>query len=461
MLTVSAQIRRIRVYLRSIVSLKNAKGELRCCYNRVFVAIISPTGNREADLAVEFSDIACPGCGCLCDDLVVSVQDNRIVATENACAAGQQWWQEHSASHLPPTMVHGGESSLAEAVAATVDLLQRSRAPHVCIAGGCGVETQRAAIELAEAIGGTCDTLGSPLHEAATLAFQTVGQSAATLGELRNRADLFLFWRSDPGTSHPRFMERFVDTAGSFVAGGRADRKLIVIDDKQTPTAELADEFIELPWEDDLATIAQLRAYLRDSSQADAAEPRIRQLLQVMSSCRYGVVCLGEGFESQPDTRQVVESLFELVRELNEQTRFVAQVMGGPAMSEVLTWQTGFPMSVSFADGFPRYGPNEYSLEPLLERGESDCLLVVGDSGKLNLSERATESLISVPVIAVGNICQDNVKPEVSFASAMDGIHCEAVAFRMDEVPVPLRAVLESTLPTKATILRNIGEALR
>ena len=67
-----------------------------------------------------------------------------------------------------------------EAVARAVEILKQSRAPLVCTKGDCGVDTQRAAIEFAEAIGGTFDPIGSALHKAATLAFQTVGQSSAT-----------------------------------------------------------------------------------------------------------------------------------------------------------------------------------------------------------------------------------------------------------------------------------------
>jgi formylmethanofuran dehydrogenase subunit B len=58
------------------------------------------------------------------------------------------------------------------------------------------IEAQRAALQVAEAIGATVDS------GASTLAFQELGASTATLGEL-SRARLTVLWRADPETTHP------------------------------------------------------------------------------------------------------------------------------------------------------------------------------------------------------------------------------------------------------------------
>ena len=71
-----------------------------------------------------------------------------------------------------------------------------------------------------------------------TLAVQRVGKVSASLGEVKNRADVVVFWGSDPVVTHPRHFERYsVDPPGRFVPRGRAERTLMVADLERTATA--------------------------------------------------------------------------------------------------------------------------------------------------------------------------------------------------------------------------------
>jgi formylmethanofuran dehydrogenase subunit B len=46
----------------------------------------------------------------------------------------------------------------------------------------------------------------------------------------------------------------------------------------------------------------------------------------------------------------------------------------------------------------------------------------------------------------------------VSFTTAVYGVHRRGTAYRMDGVPIPLRAVLDSSLPSDAEVLMAINE---
>ena len=89
---------------------------------------------------------------------------------------------------------------------------------------------QRSAVRLADELGATIDTTASTCHAPSIMAVQAVGESTATLGEIKNRSDLVIYWGSDPLVSHPRHLERFVDAPGMFVPAGRRDRHLVVVD---------------------------------------------------------------------------------------------------------------------------------------------------------------------------------------------------------------------------------------
>jgi formylmethanofuran dehydrogenase subunit B len=127
----------------------------------------------------------------------------------------------------------------------------------------------------------------------------------------------------------------------------------------------------------------------------------------------------------------------------------------------VLCWQTGFPFSVSLSRGYPRYNPGEYTADNLLERGEVDAVVLVGSEGVEKLSRAAQAALVRIPVVVLdypGVEC--GLAPRVDFTTAVYGIHRRGTAYRMDEVPIPLRQVLDSPLPSDDEILTAIGRHL-
>ena len=69
-----------------------------------------------------------------------------------------------------------------------------------------------------------------------------VGQVSSTLGEVRDRADLVVFWDVDPVATHPRHFERYsVEPLGRFVDRGRGGRMVVVIGQEMTATAAASD----------------------------------------------------------------------------------------------------------------------------------------------------------------------------------------------------------------------------
>lgn len=152
---------------------------------------------------------------------------------------------------------------------------------------------QRAVCELADQLGGIVDTTASLGHGPSILAFQSAGESTSTLGEVRHRADLVIYWGCDPVLSHPRHMERIVDTAGLAVPSGRAGRHVVVVDCERTATAERADEFLQVESGSDLEVLSVLRMLLagrvpRCDSVGGLSIRTLSQLADRMRAARYG-----------------------------------------------------------------------------------------------------------------------------------------------------------------------------
>jgi formylmethanofuran dehydrogenase subunit B len=98
----------------------------------------------------------------------------------------------------------------------------------------------------------------------------------------------------------------------------------------------------------------------------------------------------------------------------------------------------------------------------LLERGEVDACLFVGSESCGDLSIGAQQTVKKMPTIALDypNAAAP-LKATVQITTAIYGIHAPGTAYRMDEVPIPLRRLAPSDLPTDDEVLGKITTRLR
>jgi formylmethanofuran dehydrogenase subunit B len=263
-------------------------------------------------------------------------------------------------------------------------------------------------------------------------------------------------------------MERFVDATGHDIPLGRANRQVVVVDIEETATAHAADTFLRVQPGGDFELIWALRAAvggisIPEQAYGGIAWADIDQLARRMRTCRYGVVFFGLGLTRRGIAHANVEALLRLVTDTNAYARFAARRMRIPGdvtgADSVLAWQTGYPFSVNLARGYPRYNPGEYSANQLLERREVDLVLLVGSEGFTQLSAAAQRVLLTLPTIVLDYpTATCPWQPDVHFTTAIYGIHRPGTAYRMDEVPIPLRAILQSELPADHEVLEAMRE---
>jgi formylmethanofuran dehydrogenase subunit B len=425
-----------------------------------------------------FEAVACPVCGCVCDDLRVTVELGRITRAEGACRLAEPWFLTQPGVQAPPALVEGRPVPLEVALDRAVAILRASRAPLVYGLSRSSTAGQQAAVRLADFLGATIDTTASLGHAPAILALQEVGESVCTLGEVRNRADLVIFWGSDPVESHPRHFERYsVDPTGEWTPHGRPDRTVVVVDVRPTATSARADLFLPVQPGRDFEALWALRALIRAGAAGESPGhpadpgadhgmplPLLADLARRMKACRFGIIFFGLGLSR--NGHRTVAALLSLVLDLNDYTRFYARrmrVSGDVAGADsVLCWQTGYPFSVNLARGYPRYNPGEFTANNLLERGEVDACLLVGSHGLRRLSPAALERLRSLPAIVLDAAAtEQRFTPAVRITTAVYGLHRPGTAYRMDEVPIPLSGVLPSDLPDDETVLTALLDRLR
>jgi len=101
----------------------------------------------------------CTFCGCVCDDIELHAEGDRIVKAANACSLGDAWFKNHTAERLfPDAMIDGQPATLDAAIEAAADHLYKANMPLVYGLSNITCEAQREAVALTELIGGVVDS---------------------------------------------------------------------------------------------------------------------------------------------------------------------------------------------------------------------------------------------------------------------------------------------------------------
>lgn len=433
--------------------------------------MIGPAGSQSAETVI--SDFACLQCGCDCDDLQVRVHEGKLLDIAGACPLATAWLDQ--LNREPLSSLTTPRSDWRAVIRDAASVLRNSRYPLIYGMSYTGIETQRAAIELAEVLRATIDTTASDGHGASVRALQTVGESTCSLGEARLRADLVIYWGCDPTSTHPRHLERYVRPTRPGVAGP-ANRRVLLVDvgDTVNQTAAHCDQTVHIPRSQQMASLIALRclvggrelpAELADTLPLSA----VQDLAVALQKCQFGIVYFGYGLIHEPLGHRHVEQLLRLVTDLNRGRRFYARRLRGPGnvagADSVLCWQSGYPFAVDYSRGYPRYNPEEYAAGSLLARGEADAVILVGSRCADVLPAAARQRLNDLPVLALDPLGDPIPGPDQSgralaprwqLRTATAGVHYPTNIYRMDEVPIRMRSALSTDLPTEAEILQQL-----
>jgi formylmethanofuran dehydrogenase subunit B len=306
------------------------------------------------------------------------------------------------------------------------------------------------------------------------LSGQERGYASATLGEIRNRADVVVFWAVDLDERYPRFASRYApEPTGAQVPAGRRSRTVVAVDVGGATTLADADQRITLEPVDEIAALSALQAITRAPDAGSVryegctgtAWDTARHLAPVLRSAHY----LALVYDAEPDERaarspQRFDALAALAQALNESTRCAAIALraGGnrSGADSVLTSQTGYPMAVDFARGSPRYAPYDGPGSTGSSRSETDVALVIGDATLL--PRDVALALSTVRTIAIGPHASEASLGALAIAvdTGTDGIHADGTALRTDDVFLPLRALLPGP-PSAAAMVRALAALVR
>ncbi|MGD0549308.1 MAG: formylmethanofuran dehydrogenase subunit B, partial [Candidatus Bathyarchaeia archaeon] len=335
-------------------------------------------------------DVLCTFCASGCDNLEITYDGRIIDSARNGCAISVSRFTTSDKSRLlKPLVRKAGKlrpTTFARGVDRAARILKNAKYPLLYGWSQTSCEAISKGIELTELVGGLIDNTTTSCHGPTILGVQDAGEATSTLGEVRHSADLVIYWGCNPVHSHPRHMNRFTVFSKGRFRKTRKDRKLIVVDVRQTDTAKLADRFIQVQPNGDYELLTALRTaingeQLEQDTIAGVPVETVEEIADMMMDCEFGALFFGLGLTMTAGKHRNTEAALTLVRDLNYVTKFVVVPMRGwfnvAGANEVSTWQTGYPYAVDLTQGYPKFNPGDTSAIDAITRGEVDAALVV------------------------------------------------------------------------------------
>ena len=420
-------------------------------------------------------DVLCPFCGCLCDDIKVEVEENQIVGVKRACRLGSSKIRGHERIKAPMIRVDGKlvETTYEDAYEKAARILLNAKRP--LLYGWCSTvcEAQKKGVLLAEELGAIIDSTATVCHGPSIIGIEEKGLAGSTLGQIKNRADLIVFWGSNPGEAHPRHAQRYSSNSqGKYTPEGRKGRKVIVVDVRKTRTAKNADKFIQIKPGTDYEIISALRMIVAGKGDtlpehiAGVSKADLEEVAEMMKSARFGSFLFGLGLTHTRGRYKNIDNALSLVAALNSHTKFVVMAMRGhynvTGFGQVCAWETGFPMSVDFSRGMPYFNPGETAACDVLGRRETDAMLVIAGDPASNFPKTVVEGMADIPVIQIDPFENPTTYlSDVVIPSAVAGVEVEGTAYRMDGLSLRMKKLVDSEYPSDEEILANVLECVR
>ena len=415
------------------------------------------TGRGGASAPSQVGHVTCLGCGCACDDIVLTIAGGRITAAQHACPLGVAWFGDGQVSDQ--IRVDGKTADLERALDRAAALAGEARGRLLVVLGAeLTASAYGTALALADTLGAVTDGAVSEPAAAGILAGQRRGRATATLGEIRNRADLIVYWAVDPDRRYPRYRSRYAAVPHALhLAEGAHPRAVVSVSVGGDAGPADADLRLALTPAQELAALAELRAGLRGRHLGGEALPSgVAELAERLIQAKYVAIVHDGEPSSEQRSPERTEALIGLTQALNGPTRAALSTLraGGNrnGAEAVSTWQTGFPFAVDFSRGAPRYQPHRRAGGP---GGLAPAAaLVVG--APESLPEALRESLQRVPVVVIGpRASAAPFAAKVAIDTGVAGIHEAGTGYRLDDVPLPLQAPLPGPRPAEA-ILRDL-----
>jgi len=398
-------------------------------------------------------NIICPVCGGSCDDIQVELGDGEITV-KNACKMGNAKFQEVVSSHRirDPMIKENGELKKADwndAITKAAEILTSAKRPLLFLGSETSCEAQEVGLHIGEYLGAAVDSNATICHGPTVMGIQESGIVGATAGQTKNRTNLSVYWGCNALESMPRHMSRYgIFPRGYWTKRGRFDRTVICVYPRKTPTAAAADLHIQLNPNSDYELFNALQTILNGKEPHPTVEritgvsiPEMKQMVEMMKDCNFGAVYVGLGVGSSYGKHRNVEAALNLIKELNNHTKFTIGALRGhcnvAGFNQIASYLYGYPFGLDFARGYPRYNPGEYTMVDVLRNRDVDAAFVMCADLVCHTPADCASYLAEIPMVCLDIApCPTTVASDVVLPGVIDAMESAGTFYRLDNVPI-------------------------
>src|SRR3990170_4613335 len=342
--------------------------------------------------------ITCTGCSLLCDDIDVVIENHRIKEVRNACRRGAAKLKG-CRDRLRPS-IDQTPADIDTSIKRAALILKNARSPMLYGWSNSTCEAQSNGIKLARKLNAIIDDTSSFCQGLLIEKVLKKKFRACSLDDVKNKADVLVYWGSDAQDSQPRHLSRvsYFPRGESRQRGYEEDRIAIAIDVRESNTAKICKgHFYRIPLKGDREFILSLIDALE--GKVPSYDPkRMLELASILKKAEFGVIFAGIGLTySIKDDIDILASLADKLPNIHIMPMVGHYTMRG--FNETLFKETGFVNRIKF-DGKAIHD-NRYAVVEALKQKSIDALLVVGSDPLSSLPRSILTHLRAIPVICI------------------------------------------------------------
>jgi formylmethanofuran dehydrogenase subunit B len=403
--------------------------------------------------------VVCTGCGCLCDDVQVEINGAHLGQIENACAKGAAYLQTaFNPERRAKSSIRGQGCSPEAAIDEAARLLFKAKRRLIFGLDNSTLETQALAIELARKIGAVIDDASSFSYGPLIERIIKKELPTCSLSEVKDKADLLLYWGANPTATHPRHLSRYTYYAYADFnpAGWYPKVTLCSIDVRQTELTTMSQPAFRIKPRGDRELISGLLG------ESPATSDQARQLSELVKKshfcamfCGLGLVhSLGGDFSA---FTRMVQLLSQSIRVAVIPMIAETNMLG---FGQSLHQQTSYVNSASFASGVSH--GHEFSFPEQVHNHAADCILIVGSDPFSTLPQSLLSKLQGVDIICLDHFSTLTTEvSDVVIPTAAPGVESSGGVVRLDGDGIALAEPIKVGYPKQEEILKHLLEKVQ
>jgi formylmethanofuran dehydrogenase subunit B len=403
--------------------------------------------------------LICTGCGCLCDDVQVETDGGRLGQIENACAKGAAYLQAaFNPDRRAKSSIRGQSCSPEAAIDEAARLLSKAKRRLIFGLDNSTLETQALAIELARKLGAALDDASSFSYGPIIERILSQELPTCSLSEVKDKADLLLYWGANPTATHPRHLSKYTYYAyADFTPAGWYPKvTLSSIDVRPTELTAMSKPAFRIKPGGDRELISGLLG------ESPTVTDQVKQLSELVKKSRFCAIFCGLGLVHSLDGdfsgfTRMVQLLSQSIRVAVIPMIAETNMLG---LNQSLRKETSYVNQVGFAGGVS-HGRQFSFLEQAYNR-TPDCILIVGSDPFSMLPQSLMSKLQGVDIICLDHFSTPTTEgASVVIPTAVPGVESGGSVVRMDGDSIALAQPIKNGYPTEEGILRQLLEKVQ